>query len=477
MGIEKISILQRLEPPQIEGQLHRWATSEDCTSLPRTKILTGKFLTDLSWLLVASSVKRVSFNIRSLNEKIVYQISGSSDSLKTVNFKIENDVMVPVMFEHVPKEASDHVDVEPDDHGLNSQTLSDVVELRRSKRRNIQPERFLGCDVSKLNINPYRSGLVKWKPEIDEDDELHLPLSVLFGKRRKGHAGDCQNLMLSLVRREIQTDMVELKEGDGNVMTNRLRKPGSGRKRGRKSKLAILQMEPENSLVSFGQYNTLNKSEKLIDWSGEGGGYGVGNVGYGGGSGGHGVGSGRYGGGNPFGYYPEKTPSERKKNCKDLDDMGLDFGMSWVRNASDKKAERRKYYRLPPKRNYMNEERIYGQRTLSAGLYKDLINSYMKSIDSTKIKDDVPLIDQWREFQSRSKASYKKGMGLDPIINEPEEEEEEEEESELDMLWREMELCMTSSYLFEDNEARILGAIRCINAFPYVKSNCLVHLL
>ncbi|KAK4786110.1 hypothetical protein SAY86_002799 [Trapa natans] len=471
MGIDKISILQRLEPPQIVGQLHRWATSEDSTSLPRTKILTGKFLTDLSWLIVASSLKRVSFDIRSLNEKLVYQVSGSGDPVKTVNFKIENDVIVSEVFEHGLKEESDHEDVVSDDHKSNSQILSDVVELRRSKRRNIQPERFLGCDVSKLNINPYRWGLVKWKPQTDDDD-LHIPLAVLFGKRRKVNSGDCQKVMGCLDWSKTRATILDQKQGDDSFSTCHGRKPGSGGRRGRKPgsggrrgckpesegrrgrklgsggrrgrkrKLDGLQ-DPEISCASFGVYNTPIKSEKIIDCSGEGGSYGSGSSGY--------------AGGNPFGYYPEKTPSDRKKNSGDLYGMDM-LGMSWVKNASVKKDERRKYSRLPAKKVYMNEERIFGQRTLSAGLYKDLINSYMKRIDSSKIKDDVPLTDQWQEFQSRNKASYKKGIRLDPIMDEPE-EEEEEEETELDMLWREMELCMTSSYLFEDNEGPKTDAI------------------
>ncbi|OWM87388.1 SNF2 domain-containing protein CLASSY 2-like [Punica granatum] len=444
MGIDSISILQRLEPPQIESQLHRWATSEDTTSLPRTKILTGKFLSDISWLLVASAMKRVSFDIGSVNEKIVYQISGSGDSLKTVNFKIDNNIMVPVMFEHAPEEETNHEEVEPDESEPSPQTLSEVVELRRSKRRNIQPERFLGCDVSKLQINPYRSGLLKndkWKQEINEDDELSLPLSVLFGKRRRGRSGDlrerkrrCLSESGSPVGADKATEEKEGGDDDDNITINRLRKPGSGRKRGRKSKLHIVPMETDNGLMSLGQYNSQTKTNKVRDRSGEssGGGGGSGST-------------------YSFAYYTsERTLTEGGKSRRDLEDM--DFGQSWVRNAFDKKADRRKYYRFPPKREFMNEERIYGQRTLSAGLYKDLINSYMKSIDSTKIKDEVPLIDQWKEFQSRSKASHRKQVRLGPIVNEAEEEEEEEEESELDVLWREMELCMTSSYLFEDNE-------------------------
>lgn len=432
IGVNKISILQRLGTPQGEGQLHRWTFSEDCPSLPRTKLLTTKFLPDISWLLVASSVKKVSFDIISFQDKIMYQIPGANkENIRALNFKIENDVMVPVMVNHVLYKSSDE---EPEFE--EKETFPDVKSLRRSKRRNVEPDRFIGCDISKLNLDPYRHGFLKnnkskYVEEENEDDEMLLPLSVLFGMKRRGRKGDKKKRKRRSMDSTSSIDedgSWDEKEGLISSKKNLIRKPGSGRKKGLiENHLAIVPMSMQIDPMALVQ-NSHNWDRAGSNGGGGGGGSTSSSLGY---------------------YLTDKVPplSEASKRFRELEDMELDTRFVQMANYVDKKVEKKKYYRVPaPRRERFNEERIYGQKTLSAGLYKDLINSYMKSMDSSKIKDDPPLVDQWKEFKARRHVSHRKEPKNAPA------EEIDEEESELDMLWREMELCMTSSYLFEDNE-------------------------
>ncbi|KAJ6691364.1 SNF2 DOMAIN-CONTAINING PROTEIN CLASSY 2-RELATED [Salix koriyanagi] len=72
-----------------------------------------------------------------------------------------------------------------DTNGTKQSPCYDVASLRRSKRQNVQPERFLACDapaeteIGWVRSLPYMP--LKWKAAEDDDEEMHLPLAYLFG--------------------------------------------------------------------------------------------------------------------------------------------------------------------------------------------------------------------------------------------------------------------------------------------------------
>ncbi|XP_056169517.1 SNF2 domain-containing protein CLASSY 1-like [Syzygium oleosum] len=178
VGIDDICILQRLDSKDFKSQLYRWTYAEDCSLLQRSKLLLGRFLADISWLLSTSALYQIIFNVRSLHNKIVYEIFGrdgrvsfnTDNNLRTLNFKVENEVMIPIVVQHVPTKTSE-AGIAFGEHESVLELFSDVMDLRRSKRRNIQPERFLGCDASQLNISSHTTGLYKvdkWN-SIEED--------------------------------------------------------------------------------------------------------------------------------------------------------------------------------------------------------------------------------------------------------------------------------------------------------------------
>lgn len=427
VGIDKISILQKLERVPCEDQHYRWAFSEDCSSLPKTKLLLGKFLSELSWLLVTSVVKQTAFDIRSVQNKIVYQIlrsdddiyaSNSDNYLNAVNFRVENDSVVPTIVQFVPANVIES-GLACDMHEAGVSPSLDSTDLRRSKRRNVQPERFLGCDsnseidIGYIRTRPYK--IDQWK-----DDEMSLPLSCLFGvnascseghnegeqKVRSCTINPCEDLPVS----KRKTKSWEVKSS----VANQREHPGQ---------LAIVPLPDESHPIAIEHYNFLGKSrgnyeEEVTEISSN------------------------Y-------YYMNSIPKVQRKKISGLEDVEFEGG--WEGRASDKRVHRTRYHSVSSKRD-LGEERTYQKRSLSAGAYKDLINSFLKNMDSTsKQEDSEPhIVDQWKKFKATTSWNQPKEVEQPP-------EEDEGEISETEMLWREMELCMASSYLFEDNEGSNAG--------------------
>lgn len=447
VGIDDISILQRLDSKHFESQLYRWTYAEDCSFLQRSKLLLGRFLADISWLLVTSALKQIIFNVRSLHNKIVYEIFGrdgrvsfnSDNNLRTLNFKVEDEVMLPILVQYVPTKASE-ASVALEEHESALVPFSDFMDLRRSKRRNIQPERFLGCDVSQLNISFHTTGLCKvdkWN-SIEEDEEMSLPLSKLFGLRAKSsveHAGfkrrkwsRKRKITRDLVVHEKSLESREEKQAVGKRKDYPAESSTSSRK-DYQNRLAIVPLGTESDLVALNQYHPRAKNPRNRS---------------------------RVNDEDPLYYSMQISSVEQGRGFPDLEDM--EFETRWVGSSPGKKIQRKKYHQVQTKRGCLTEERIYGQRTLSAGMYKDLIKSYMKSIDSTVVNNEEPLlVDQWNRLASRNHVDRRFEVEIPSPV-------EEVEDPELEMLWREMELSMTSSYLFEENEVCICQLLSSISA-------------
>jgi DNA repair and recombination RAD54-like protein len=145
----------------------------------------------------------------------------------------------------------------------------------------------------------------------------------------------------------------------------------------------------------------------------------------------------------PIRSYSKKGYSVQRKNDFDEDMM---FGSGWSGKSSRKKVQRARYQSTHLKRDDSCKPKTYKQTALSAGAYDKLISFYMKNFDSTiKSKEVTRIIDQWEEFKAKHSSDQKETM-------EPSLVEDDGESSETEMLWREMELCLTSAYIFEDNE-------------------------
>ncbi|KAJ6340163.1 hypothetical protein OIU77_008003 [Salix suchowensis] len=141
---------------QQEAQFYRWECCVDCSLVQRSKLFKGRFSADLTWLLVASVLKQVEFDVRAVQNKIVYQILGgekeqcslkSDNRINCVTFKVKDSILTPFVVQLVPTDACSETGHISDTNGTKQSPCYDVASLRRSKRQNVQPERFLACDA------------------------------------------------------------------------------------------------------------------------------------------------------------------------------------------------------------------------------------------------------------------------------------------------------------------------------------------
>ncbi|KAM1126294.1 SNF2 domain-containing protein CLASSY 1-like isoform X2 [Malus sylvestris] len=449
VGIDEIFVFQMIDRDAYENQPYRWECSADCPTLPRTKLLLGTFLSDVSWLLVASVMKRVIFDIRSVKNKIVYQIlEGDNDRtllnsdnyLHAVNFKVDNGLLVPMVVEFVPDDATEADPTPEMDESVPSPS-TELVGLRRSKRRIIQPERFLACDApSEIEI-----GYVRSRPyKVDyssEDDELYIPLSQLFAKHAS-HSEENTEAEQKFRPKKLKSskddnywkteEELACKSDDDDDVEYKIKtkskkvKSGAGKLKRHRDELALVEYRRDPLTLGHGHRNVNTTPEKGANESDE----------------------------FPAKYYYHHNRKTKRKNNSDLDDM--DFQMKWDGKVSTSRASRvlyRRHHSIRSKRD--PNGRTYPRRSLNTGAYKELINSFLKDMDCTN-KPDANIMDQWNEFKAAKNSDQRKETEM------PENDDEEEEMSETEMLWKEMELALASAYL-QDNEGSNAAAA---NASP-----------
>ncbi|KAJ6290225.1 hypothetical protein OIU78_026025 [Salix suchowensis] len=511
VGINEISIVQKLDNDpceadnnQQEAQFYRWECCVDCSLVQRSKLFKGRFSADLTWLLVASVLKQVEFDVRAVQNKIVYQILGgekeqcslkSDNRINCVTFKVKDSILTPFVVQLVPTDACSETGHISDTNGTKQSPCYDVASLRRSKRQNVQPERFLACDapaeteIGWVRSLPYMP--LKWKAAEDDDEEMHLPLAYLFGthacascteeqtrtevgvgslkleqlegipvSRTKTGLKEISSIVVN--RREHHTELGEVQAGMGkriehrksgavnrrkrqkstmadriehqtrlgdaeSGMANRKKhgtqikevKLGVANRREHNDQLAIVPVHTEDVLVTFEQFDSPvntpeHYSQECIEF--------------------------------PISYYRKKSPAVHTKNDLDEDSM---FGNGRGRKFSTRKVQRARYRSTHLKQDDSYATMTYKRTALSAGAYNKLISSYMKNIDATIKSKEIPrVIDQWEEFKAKHSSDQKEKMELSSV-------EDDGQSSETEMLWREMELCLASAYILEDNEALV----------------------
>ncbi|KAF3433339.1 hypothetical protein FNV43_RR24441 [Rhamnella rubrinervis] len=409
VGIDQISILQKLGRDYCEDQRYRWDFSEDCSLLPKTKLLLGKFLSDLTWLLVTSFKKHVAFDVRSVQNKIIYQILGgvdgciSSDShsyLNAVSFRVENNILLPTVVHFVP---TDSIVSNPASDLLETSPFSEHMGLRRSKRRNLQPERFLGCDSgSEIDIGYLRSR--PYKVDQSQDDDMSVPLSSLFGVKVRCSEAHTEAEMR--VRSHKKSSSKNLHMRKSNIVSVNV-ESGMTNKNEHQAQAIILPLPYKSEAVNLGDYHRNAKSPPIHE---------------------------KKNGEISFNYYYNNNNSRvRQKHTSDSEDT--DFDSVWEGKTLHRRVRKKRYQSTSLRTSTV--ERTYQRRSLSVGAYNEVIKSYLKNMDCTS-NQDQHITDQWKE----TKVS---GIEVPPT-------EEEEEMSETEMLWKEMELAIASTYLLDDDE-------------------------
>nr|CAD1828845.1 unnamed protein product [Ananas comosus var. bracteatus] len=164
--IDNISILQKLQSEPKEDGYYIWNSTEDCISSNKSKLLTDTVSCEISWLIILSTLKKMDFEVKLVENKIVYQItdndqslpstSNSCETVKIVHFRRRDDTMRPkieTLKVVAPKEmTSEKKDLEvavienkvEDDSDV--EILYNRTNLRRSKRLKVEPDRFTSYD-------------------------------------------------------------------------------------------------------------------------------------------------------------------------------------------------------------------------------------------------------------------------------------------------------------------------------------------
>ncbi|KAL5734437.1 hypothetical protein ACOSP7_032298 [Xanthoceras sorbifolium] len=470
VGIDQINILQRLEKEACEDQHYRWNYSEDCSSLQKSKLFLGKFLSDLSWLLVASVLKQTSFDVRSVQNKIVYLILGDDDDascssnadthLNAITFRADDDLLTSFVVQFIP---DDTIEALPacDVQEPGPLTFYDVMELRRSKRRNLQPDRFLGSEVSPdsnvswVRMLPYRTN--REEDDDDDDEDMHLPLSYLFRLHAKGAEentdGETRNLQsesrstsrcyvasrnenvneLAIVPVPTESDPIASYQHDHPA-----KNPGNCSRENDESS-SKYYLTSSSSVQRRNTYK-VERTEFKSKWKGKAPKYYT---------------KGSYSepvrGMSELDYMEFESrwggkvsnKKDKSKNFFGMEDMGFE-NSSWGK-PTNKRSQSNRYRPISSKQGESCEKVNYKKATLSAGAYNRLINNYMKNIDHTVTNEEPSILDQWNQFKASKTSEQKMQM-------EESSSEEEEEMSEMDMLWKEMELSLASAYILENNE-------------------------
>ncbi|KAK9742299.1 hypothetical protein RND81_03G162500 [Saponaria officinalis] len=468
VGLDQISIFQSLESKPSENTYYRWNFAEDCTSLSRTKLYLAKFASDISWLLVASIQKQTVFDVRSVQKKLVYQILDGNFSMystdvhqSSVNLRNDGGVTFSSVFPFIPMENNPVPPTEEVKEEVDPQPSYEFTELRRSKRRNVQPQRYLGeigleaTDTTALRIGWKRltkdddlaivladddddtNGMLLDDPEQRfENDAMEIYSEEKYAFPRIGAEAKDEKLIKDLYsEEESEGEALKKKRGRKPKIFRRekeIKKDGKFKniqnKKDNKTQLAIVPVPQENSWMPQEQSDLqaeMRPSRLNVDDE---------NV--------------------PLKFYRRRvriSRAPRTKKISELDDFdgGSRYG---ARNSSYKYPVKRyrSMAKIPRRDKHTDESQGGKQKTLDIGVYKDLISTYMKNIQLT-IENKTPIpTDAWKNLQGAS-SMYEKKAAEEAA---PEEPEEEEEESETEMLFREMELCLASAYYLDEENSK-----------------------
>ncbi|XBI98743.1 hypothetical protein VPH35_018947 [Triticum aestivum] len=183
--LNNIFLLQKLQPKELHEGSVQWSCAEDCLSHNRSKLLSARFSQEIAHLVVLSILNGMEFSIKLVEGNIIYRIikggrarcnidsistpPGFGNSMEIVSFQLRNEALCPIIRNIPVTHAKKHnltegmrftmkaeLDGQLEDRRFTVKTeldgLLDVfsyeqVDLRRSKRRKTQAERFTSYDT------------------------------------------------------------------------------------------------------------------------------------------------------------------------------------------------------------------------------------------------------------------------------------------------------------------------------------------
>ncbi|KAK9063338.1 hypothetical protein SSX86_017208 [Deinandra increscens subsp. villosa] len=419
LRLDQISILQKLETKPCEDKHYRWNLSEDCNSRRIFKLFTGKFSADISWLIVASIFKQLVFDVTSVNNQILYQIwdgdgekslPNSENQSSAINFRIENEITIPVLFPFSQVESQE-------EKKQNCSVDELVLSLRRSKRRNIQPERYLGDDdVSESEVDLSRVGL--YRPSSSRYEEVPVAFSIQDDNSIK------DGNKLDYVRKIYSEEGYLGRQNDTSKSKEvRTEVPYELDREGQKYPHSTDSKSHSSRPYVYADSYDAGASDE------EGGGLG-----------------------DIWTRYLKMQGSSKnlKKKFKAPLSQFDGTGGLWKGKAVSKRG---RFKRGSSGKESIFDSRSSLRKSVCASVYRELMSRCMRNIDASMNIEQPPIIDQWNQFQLGKSLDQREKKEV-PVkeVEDDDEEEEMTEEKELEMLWKEMELALATTYLMEETE-------------------------
>lgn len=454
VSVDQILIIQKLDRVPCENVYYRWDYTEDCSSLQKFRLFTGKFASDLTWLLISSLMKQVEFEIFSLRNKIVYQIVDDDNDkcLRAVNFKMEMEMSVPVIFPFtLPVAIESEISACTIEDGQSS--CYDVMGLRRSKRRYVKPERYLGCDgLTESDIDEARLGFCKtYRTESWEYEEMPLALSIQADHAyfRSDHVPEMSlvEYKISNKSRQVTNALPIAIEGPKSITRRRngsfvpddhqSDKSESDKDESKNQKqLAVVPVPDEvNPMVNEEDpFDTDVQDNFSMEFNNLVSSY----------------------------IYTSSSSGKQSTNASGIDFPDNADKWNWTqKHKKVRKGKRKGFHLYPEKDSFRDLEsfRVTGsgrRRTFTASTYRDMIRRCMDNIKSTINIDQTPVLDKWKEFQqSKTLKHDDNNDSYDDSEDDEQPKRREKEHPEVEMLFKEMELCLASTYLLDDQDCNI----------------------
>ncbi|KAF8680728.1 hypothetical protein HU200_045569 [Digitaria exilis] len=173
--IGDVFILQKLQSGELQDGSVQWSAAEDCLHHNRNKLLSARFSTEVTHLIVLSSLRGMEFNIKVVEGKIIYQIikgdqarysvdsmsipPGFGMNMDIISFEPRDQALRPrlrtvpiIQFKkHNLTEDRCATVMNELDTTQDVEVLYQHVDLRHSKRMKTQPDRFTSYDAPNFN--------------------------------------------------------------------------------------------------------------------------------------------------------------------------------------------------------------------------------------------------------------------------------------------------------------------------------------
>ncbi|KAM0892968.1 hypothetical protein ACQ4PT_025438 [Festuca glaucescens] len=268
MTLRNILLLQKLQPKELLEESIQWNCTVDCLSHYRSKLLSGRFSSEIAHLIVLSTLRGMEFSIKLVEGKIIYRIikgdkarysldsmtvpPGFGNNMDIISFQPHDEILRPIT-ENVPvTHAKKHNLTEDTSFVLNTilatlledmrldglidgfcankhnqitvktelDDLSDVysyeqLDLRRSKRLKTQPERFISYDAPNFDRD-------KWKRRGESSTKLDKLQRATYQDSSVEVESSCEEVPVNITPNQAAAGAFVTKENPSSTKRQRM---------------------------------------------------------------------------------------------------------------------------------------------------------------------------------------------------------------------------------------------------------------